>query len=618
MASKLDIAIKVLVDGARNLQKLDADMHKVSKTADTTKSRLQGALSPKNLAIGAGVGVATAAVVSYLGDAIDKASDLQESLNKSRVVFGDNAKEVEAWAGSLSDSFGISKQAGLEAAGTYGNLFQSFGIGQEKATEMSTTLVELAADLASFNNTSTEDAINALRSGLSGETEPLKRYGLALSDVRVKAKALELGIYSGTGAIDLAAKSQATYALILEGTKTAQGDMARSAGSLATEQKKLQAQLDEVSAEVGTQLLPVMTALVVFLSEQGIPALQSFFDALGTIGKGVGRVVEGYTLLRSGVLAIMEALPGDIAPAAEDIKRAMTEPIEKVPAVYDARASEAVRFAAQAIAAGGPVVALEAGKIAGMLPSEIKKRDAEIRAAGYDNIVAFGAGLIEGRDSPQAALDALAKAQEDTLSRSAEIALLKGQLAGSNLASGLNDSRPEVSLAARAAVTEINARLAQLGADGYTYGSGIGYSLANGIYSVVPVVRTAAGALANAVRGQAGILSEPKDHSSPLYGITKWGGNIVKTIAEGMTGELGVGKAAAAALASSLSPGAIGSDVRSASSSAGGALSTGGTVTNLTIVLQNHGDPILDEKDILETLQLLTPFITSQKAALAR
>lgn len=608
MASRLDVAVKVLVDGERNLQNLNRDMQKVSTTADTTKGKLKSAFSPTNLAV-TGVAVASAAVVGFLANAVDAASDLQESIGKTDVVFGDNADEVKDWAQGTAKSIGISKQAALEAAGTYGNLFRAFGIGKDKATDMSTTLVDLAADLASFNNTSTEDAINALRSGLSGETEPLKRYGVALSDVRLKAKALELGIYDGVGALDTATKSQAAYELILQDTALAQGDFSRTSEGLANQQRILQAQIEDVSAEVGTQLLPIIAALVTFLNDQGVPALRGFFDILGTIGKGIGRVAEGYTLLRNGVLTVLEILPGEV----EEISKQMIAPLDKLPPAFDARASEAVRFAAQAIAAGGPVVAIEAGKIAGMLPSEIKARVGEIRAAGRENVVQFAAGLLDAQNDPQTAIDAMVEAQKTTLTRSAEVTRLLGQLNSKSLAAGLNDERDAVSLAAQAARAEIIARLDSLGVDGYSAGSALMQNLSSGIndakYSAIQAARDAGYEIRSVFP-----FSEPKDPQSPFRGITKWGGNIIETVAEGIRRSSG----SLASAVGGVGTLEVGADIRSAGQSAGGALSMGGNVTNLTVVLQNHGDPIKDEGDIIETLQMLTPFITGQRAALSR
>ena len=196
----------------------------------------------------------TAGVFAY--SLVNAASSVEESMSKVRVVFGNSAQAVVDFASTSASSIGMSKQQALEAAGTYGNLFQAFGIGKKASQEMSTELVKLAADLASFNNASIDDALQALRSGLSGETEPLKRFGVALNDVRLKQEALNLGIYSGKGNLDIAAKSQAAFALIMKDTALAQGDFERTSSGVANQQRILAAQFADVRAELGEALIP--------------------------------------------------------------------------------------------------------------------------------------------------------------------------------------------------------------------------------------------------------------------------------------------------------------------------------------------------------------------------
>jgi hypothetical protein len=189
---------------------------------------------------------------------VQAASTLQESLSKTEAVFGENADQVKAWARTTSAAFGVNQQAALEAAGTYGNLFKAFGLGDNQAQGMSTTLVELAADMASFNNVPIEDALLALRSGLSGETEPLKRFGVAINDQRLKLKAAELGLGTYTGTLPVAIKTQAAFALIMQDTALQQGDVARTSGGLANQQKFLQAPVADLRAEFGLAFMPVM------------------------------------------------------------------------------------------------------------------------------------------------------------------------------------------------------------------------------------------------------------------------------------------------------------------------------------------------------------------------
>lgn len=269
--------------------------------------------------VGATMGVAFAGqqIVQFGKDVIMAASDMNESLSKVGVVFGQSSDQVVAWSKNSAQALGISSQKALEAAGTYGNLFQAFGLGQGQAQDMSTSLVQLAADMASFNNTSIDDAILALRSGLSGETEPLKRFGVALNDVRLKEQAMSMGlIKSATGPLPVAAKAQAAYALILHDTVLAQGDYARTADGAANTMKSLAAEFQNAKVALGNALLPAFRALLAVLKliVPLLTAIGSFFtenaDAIKTYATFLLAVAGAYVALRTAILttkAVMAA-----------------------------------------------------------------------------------------------------------------------------------------------------------------------------------------------------------------------------------------------------------------------------------------------------------------------
>lgn len=290
-------------------------------TGDATVSmgkRMSSALpSLKTMGL-ATAALGTAAAVSAK-KFIDMGSDLQESLSKVDVVFGDSSKAVRDFAKTSAQSLGISEQAALEAAGTYGNLLQAFGLTQPMATEMSTSLVGLAADLASFNNVSTDDALLALRSGLSGETEPLKKFGIALSESRLKAEAAAMGLGTFTGQLPTAIKSQAAYALIMKDSALAQGDFARTSDGVANRQRIISAQFKDVSAQIGTALIPAFSGLLGIVSNQILPVLGGFSDALrsGGLGGGIDFIADK---IKTGFPIVVKALGDFIETAANWIK----------------------------------------------------------------------------------------------------------------------------------------------------------------------------------------------------------------------------------------------------------------------------------------------------------
>jgi len=203
------------------------------------------------VAVGAAVG--SAALVKMAADSVQAANDMAESLNKVEAVFGSSGREVVAWSEDTVAALGMSSGAALEAAGSYGNLLTSFGVASDTAAEMSIRITELAADLNSFNNRT--DAAQALLSGLSGEMEPLKKFGVVLSDVRLKAEALAMGLEVTSKPLDPLTKSMAAYSLILKDTTNAQGDFARTADGLANTQRVLSAAVQDAKEEIGQGLL---------------------------------------------------------------------------------------------------------------------------------------------------------------------------------------------------------------------------------------------------------------------------------------------------------------------------------------------------------------------------
>jgi hypothetical protein len=261
--------------------------------------------SSSNLMKSALAGVGAASVLKGLQSAVMAASSLSESIAKSDTVFGKNAEAVQNWSKTTSQALGVSRQAALEAAGTYGNLFRAFGISEQASFEMSTGLVQLAADLASFNNVPIEDALLALRSGLSGETEPLKRFGIALNEARLKEQALADGLIQTTkGVLPQAIKTQAAYALIMKDSALAQGDVARTSSGLANQLKFLQAGIQDAKAGFGEALLPAALSVVTAFNDKLLPAIQRVVEALKlqgaegglkTLGVEISNVITNLT-----------------------------------------------------------------------------------------------------------------------------------------------------------------------------------------------------------------------------------------------------------------------------------------------------------------------------------
>lgn len=232
---------------------------------------------------------AATTIAAVLKKTINSASDLSETINKSNVIFGASANSIREFANTASTTFGQSKQQALEAASTFAMFGKSAGLAGEDLVTFSTDFVTLASDLASFNNTSPQDAIDAIGAALRGEAEPIRRYNVLLSDAVLKNRALKLGIYDGNGALTSQQKIMATQAEIFDQANDAIGDYERTSDGFANTTKSLTAQMEDLSAAIGGQLLPVAEDLAVITS--GIASTTKTADGnTSGFGKTIGAI----------------------------------------------------------------------------------------------------------------------------------------------------------------------------------------------------------------------------------------------------------------------------------------------------------------------------------------
>jgi phage-related protein len=243
----------------------------------------------------AGLFVAAFAAVKiggFLKDAVGQASDLGESASKVGVVFGGMSQQVKDFAHSAASTMGLSNQQALEATGTFGNLAVSLGLSQKQSAGMSMNMVKLAGDLASFNNVDPQVALDALRSGLTGETEPLKQFGINMNDATLKAQAMKLGLDTHGPTLSAAVKAQAAYSLILAQSGTAQGDFARTSGGLANQQRIIAAQFLDVKANIGGAFLPFVNLAANGISGLLMPALLTVTSYMSDFGTAAGNAMS--------------------------------------------------------------------------------------------------------------------------------------------------------------------------------------------------------------------------------------------------------------------------------------------------------------------------------------
>ena len=238
----------------------------------------------------AGISVAA---VGLGAKAVDLASDFDESMSKTQAIFLDASEGIIAAADKAATAVGLSKAEFLDAASGFGVFGKAANLSGDDLSTFADSLVTTAADVASFNNLTTGEAIEKLSAGLRGSNEPLQSIGILINAAQVEAKALEMGLGGLNGEVSEGNKILARQALIMEalGSQGALGDFAKTSGGLANQQRILQARLKNVGITIGTALLPVAAKLaegvsnLIALGERWAPQMEQLRDRVRELGE---------------------------------------------------------------------------------------------------------------------------------------------------------------------------------------------------------------------------------------------------------------------------------------------------------------------------------------------
>ncbi|MGH7202526.1 MAG: phage tail tape measure protein, partial [Planctomycetaceae bacterium] len=294
------------IRAGRAFVELFADDSKLVRGLDAAKKRLQ-AFGASVRAIGMKMVAAGALVAGPLSLAVKAASDMEETMNKFNVVFGDNAAAMKEWGDEFAGQIGRSKKqiAGF-LAGTQ-DLLVPIGFDAASAAEMSKQLAGLAVDLASFNNMADADVLRDLHAALTGSGEVMKKYGVIVSETAVKQELLNQGMDAKNATEQQ--KVLARMAIILRGTTAAQGDAVRSAGSFANQMKALRAKVDDAAVEIGSALLPVVTPLVTKIAE-GVKVVGDWIKQNSGLVAGIAKIAAVIAAAGLAFIVIGTAISG--------------------------------------------------------------------------------------------------------------------------------------------------------------------------------------------------------------------------------------------------------------------------------------------------------------------
>jgi len=294
----------------------------------------------------------TAPLLAAGAASIKMASDFNESLNKVDVSFKSASGSVTEFAKTSLKSYGIASGTALDMASNFGDMATSMGLGVGEASKLSTSLVGLAGDMASFKNIRIDVAQTALNGIFTGETESLKRLGIVMTEANVKAYAFSQGITKQYDTMSQAEKVMLRYQYVMSVTKNAQGDFARTNENAANQMRMFGEGTKQLSAEIGQVMLPVVTSITRAANEMisefsgASESTKGFIVVLGGIAAATGpllflvgtivpKVIEGFNLMSAAAVKFnltltsatgivgLAALFGVAAKSAYDFAKAL-------------------------------------------------------------------------------------------------------------------------------------------------------------------------------------------------------------------------------------------------------------------------------------------------------
>ena len=232
------------------------------------------------------------------------ASDLTETLGKTEIVFGNLSDTVIAWSETSVESMGLAQETALNMASTYGDLGTAMGLSVDEAANMSMSLVQLGADMASFKNISIERANVALQAIYTGETESLKAMGIVMTEANLEQFAMAQGCEKTYKSMSQTEKVMLRYKYVMSMTTNAQGDFVRTGDSLANQSRKLGENIKQLGASFGKTLEPSISS--------AISTINGLVSWISGLDDGVKRVIITGGEIVAAVPVIITAIGGII------------------------------------------------------------------------------------------------------------------------------------------------------------------------------------------------------------------------------------------------------------------------------------------------------------------
>lgn len=232
---------------------------------------------------------------TFVASGVQMASDLEESQNVVDVTFGNSANVIVDWSKKAAGAYGMSQLSAMTFTGTMGAMLKSMQLTDDVVLTMSQDMVGLAGDMASFYNIDVEEAFTKIRSGISGETEPLKQLGINMSVANLEAYALSEGLTATYNSMSQSEQAMLRYNYLMTVTSDAQGDFANTSDNFANQQRIAQLNVENLSTSIGSLLLPICN--------EAMQIFNGIFDGSMDLSEGLGKLSEMVIQLAEELIA---------------------------------------------------------------------------------------------------------------------------------------------------------------------------------------------------------------------------------------------------------------------------------------------------------------------------
>ncbi|WP_408956234.1 hypothetical protein [Natroniella sp. ANB-PHB2] len=290
----------------------ESNINSMGDATDTTGSMMTGAFSGINNKISEGIGLLSeykyhiagvfTAASAVIWNTTREAARNEDTINKFRSVFGEFADETLDWANDYSDAIGRSTADTVDWLNSFQDVIVPMGFARDEAAGLSQDMVQLAADLGSFNNIETEQAASRLQSALVGNTDAVRSLGIQFRASDVEQRAYKEGIAETGAELTDQQRALATMSIFYDRSADALGDATDTARDFNNQTQRSSGIFRDLRIGIGDFFLPTMSRMLFqFNNLFSVVANNEPLVQIISVMIGLGGATTGLTLATLGL-----------------------------------------------------------------------------------------------------------------------------------------------------------------------------------------------------------------------------------------------------------------------------------------------------------------------------